>query len=215
MNILITGATGMVGAEVVRQAIQDPSIENITLLIRRPSEFHDPRVTEVILKDFLNYSSVEYVFANNDACLWCLGISQSRVSKKDYYKITYEYTMAAARAMKKVNPTMSFLFLSGEGADSTEKSPVRFAKVKGQTENGLQKLQLKNLYIFRPGGISPTTRSRTEGWYKKFEIFMVKAMKTILPWAVVSTKQLSKAMLQVAREGFPKIILTHKDIKAL
>jgi hypothetical protein len=158
---------------------------------------------------------VEQVFTDNDACFWCLGISQSRVSKKDYYKITYEYTMAAARAMKKVNPGMTFLFLSGEGADSKEKSKVRFAKVKGQAENGLLKLQLKNVYIFRPGGIEPTTRSAGEALYKKFEIFMVKAMSALLPWTVVTTRQLSLAMLKVAREGFSKTILSHRDIKKL
>ena len=215
MHILITGATGMAGAEVVRQALNDSAVTGITLLTRKPSGFKDPKITEIIQTDFLNYSGLEDEFKRTDACLWCLGISQSRVSKREYYTITHDYVFAAASVMLAVNPEISFLFLSGEGADSTERSTVRFAKVKGQAENALTGLHPQKLYIFRPGGIVASNRNKNESRYKKFEILMVKLMGAIAPWSVVSTKRLAMAMLKVARVGHDKIIIRHKDIKSL
>ena len=215
MNIIIAGATGMVGSEVVRQAIEDPAITRIFLLIRRDSGFTHPKITQVIHSDFANYADLENVFIQAEACLWCLGISQSRVSKNEYYRITYTYVVAAARSMLSANPSIRFLFLSGEGADSSEKSPIRFAKVKGQAENALIRLHPEKLFIFRPGGITASTRNKNEGLYKKIEILMVKIMGAVFPWSVISTKDLSLAMLKVTKQGYEKMILSHRDIKNL
>jgi uncharacterized protein YbjT (DUF2867 family) len=215
MKVLITGATGMVGSEVVRQALDDPFVTQIFLLIRRQSEFNHPKIKQIIHNDFTSYAGLENIFKETDACIWCLGISQSRVSKNQYYLITHDYVVHAARAMVAANPDISILFLSGEGADSKEKSRVRFAKVKGQAENSLIKLNPKKLFIFRPGGITATTRSKSEGAYKKFEILMVKIMGAVFPWSVISTKELALAMLKVAKQGYSKTILSHRDIKNL
>src|SRR6476620_8475327 len=158
MKIIITGSTGTVGAELVRQAIADNDIEQVILLARNPSDTKHPKIREIIHKDFLNYSGLENVFKDADACLWCLGISQTRVSKEDYFVITYDYAVAAAKAMLAANPSITFLFLSGQGADSTGKSKILFARVKGQTENALRAMNFKKLMIFRPGGINAITR---------------------------------------------------------
>jgi uncharacterized protein YbjT (DUF2867 family) len=215
MNIIITGATGMVGSEVVRQAIEDPAIEKIVLLIRNASAFSHLKVRQVIHSDFTSYTGLDDIFKETDACLWCLGISQSRVSKSEYYTTTHDYAVAAAKAMLAANPDMAFVFLSGQGADSSERSFVRFAKVKGQAENSLARLNPKKLFIFRPGGITATNRNKKESAYKKFEILMVKIMAAVFPWSVISTKDLAIAMLKVAGKGFNKIILSHWDIKNL
>src|SRR5690348_15422939 len=120
MKIIVTGATGTVGSEVVRQAITDKDVERIYIFTRRDAGFKDPKVTQIIHSDFLHYDTLEPIFREADACIWCLGISQSRVSKLDYFTITYEYAVEAAKTMLRVNPDMHFLFLSGEGADSSE-----------------------------------------------------------------------------------------------
>ena len=215
MNVLITGATGMVGSEVVRQAINDLDISRIFLVVRRDAGFTDPKVQQVIIRDFTNYSGLDDIFKQTDACIWCLGISQSRVSKNQYYTITHDYVLAAAKAMLAINPDMTFIFLSGEGADSKERSPVRFSRVKGQAENAIIRLKPKKLYIFRPGGILPSTKVEGQGFYKLLETLTVKIMAAVFPWSVVSTKSLALGMLKIAKEGYGKVILSHRDIKNL
>ncbi len=215
MKVIITGATGTVGSEVVRQAIADDSIDEVILLARRTSSIKHPKVTEVIHHNFVDYSGLETVFARADACVWCLGISQTRVSKDEYFSITYEYAVAAAKAMLNANPAITYLFLSGEGADTTGKSKVRFAKVKGKTENALMNMPFKKLIIFRPGGIYPVVRSTKETLFKKGEIGFIKVMKFFAPFSVVNTDVLAKAMLKSLVHSMGKVLVRHKDIRAL
>lgn len=213
MKIIVTGATGTVGSEVVRQAVADPSIEQVTILARRSPKVKHPKIREIIHKDFLHYDGLEEMFRESDACIWCLGISQTRVNKDEYFTITYEYAVAAARAMLAANPSITFLFLSGQGADSTEKSRVRFARVKGQTENELMKMDFQNLIIFRPGGIYPVTRSVDETLYKKFEISFIRLLKFLAPFSVVDTDVLARAMLKIIGQKKAKVILGHNAIQ--
>jgi len=215
MKIIITGSTGTVGSELVREAVADNDIEEVILLARKPSEIKLPKIREIIHKNFLDYSGLENIFMETDACLWCLGISQTKVSKDDYFIITYDYTVAAAKAMLAANPGITFLFLSGQGADSTEKSRVRFAKVKGQTENSLRAMNFRKLIIFRPGGINPVSKSKNVSINKKFEFLFIQLMKVIVPWAVVNTDVLAKAMLKSIKQDNGQIILSHKMIRQL
>lgn len=213
MKIIVTGATGTVGSEVVRQAIDDPSVERVTLLIRNSSDVTHPKIREIIHKNFLDYTGLEDIFKEHDACIWCLGISQTRVSKDTYHTITYEYTVAAGSAMLRTNPSITFLFLSGEGADSTEKSRVRFARIKGKTENALKTMNFSNLLIFRPGGIYPVVRNSNETLYKKMEIGFIKLMKFFAPFSVVNTDILARAMLRSIKQHNGKLTVGHRAIR--
>jgi nucleoside-diphosphate-sugar epimerase len=215
MKIIITGTTGTVGSEVVRQAVADNDIDEVILLARKPSEIKHHKITEVIHTDFLNYDGLADIFGRADACIWCLGISQTRVSKDEYFTITYEYTVAAAKAMLASNPSIIFLFLSGQGADTSEKSTIRFAKVKGQAENALRKMNFKRLIIFRPGGIYPVSRNSNSSLYKKSEVAFIRLMKLIVPWTVINTDALAKAMLKSIKQDTGQVILSHNDIRLL
>ena len=215
MKVIVTGSTGTVGAEVVRQAVTDDDIEELFLLARKPTETIHPKISQIIHKNFLDYNGLESVFKEADACIWCLGISQTQVSKEDYFTITHDYTVAAAKAMLAANPSISFLFLSGQGADSSERSSVRFAKVKGQTENALKAMNFKNLIIFRPGGIYPVNKGKDLSLHKRFEISFIRLMKTIVPWTVIDTDELAKAMLKSLKQPAGNVIISHKMIKAI
>src|ERR1700722_19789855 len=128
MKLIITGATGTAGSEAVRQALIDPRVEKVTVLSRKPLAVTHEKLNVILLDDFSNYSGVLEQLKGHDACLWCLGISQNAVSGQDYHKITYDYTLAATKALHSVNPGLTFCFLSGQGADSKEKSGILFAR---------------------------------------------------------------------------------------
>jgi uncharacterized protein YbjT (DUF2867 family) len=219
MKILVTGATGLVGAEVIRQAMGDPDVSEITMLVRRQPDIPflpavgGSKLGTIIHKDFLDYTSIEDVFRHHDVCLWCLGISQSQVSKEQYHTITYDYTIAAAHALLKTNPAMTFIFVSGEGADSTEKSKTLFAWVKGKTENELQRLPFKKLVIVRPGGIKPVHANPNAPWTNKIMIPLFPIFKLLMPNMVISSVELARVLLHLAKHDAPKILLRNIDLK--
>jgi uncharacterized protein YbjT (DUF2867 family) len=221
MKIIVTGATGLVGAEVVRQAMLDNDIQEISALVRRPLDIpHLPaqggvKLKVVIHKNFLDYDPLSELFKTHDACLWCLGISQNQVNKEEYHTITYDYAMEAAKAMLRANPSITFLFLSGEGADSSEKSKTLFARVKGKTENALQKLPFKKLIIARPGGIRPIHQNPHAPWTNKIMIPLFPVFELLMPRMVISSVQLAKALLYLVKNGADKIILPNPDLKQI
>jgi uncharacterized protein YbjT (DUF2867 family) len=215
MKIIVTGATGTVGAEVVRQAMIDDSITQIIAIVRNPPEMTHPKLKIIVHKDFLHYDSLLPLFAECDACLWCLGVSQTQVSKQQYMVITYEYTLAAAQAMLKANPRIKFLFVSGGGADSTEKSRTLFARVKGQTENALQRLAWKELIIARPGGIQPIHKDRNLAFAYKLFLPLFPIFRLLAPSKVITSVELAKALLYAVKRGTDKVILENIDLKKL
>ncbi len=129
-RIIITGASGLVGSETLRRALDHGQVTAVTALVRRPLQISHPKLKIVIHKDFLNYDLLGDLFANHDACIWCLGISQSRVSASEYFIITHDYALAAATAAFHFNPRMVFSFVSAMGADPAGRFPLRFARVE-------------------------------------------------------------------------------------
>jgi uncharacterized protein YbjT (DUF2867 family) len=212
MNLIITGATGTAGSAALQEALQAKDIEKVTVLTRRPLGFSHPKLVEVIHDDFNNYEKIKDALANHDGCLWCLGISQSGLSEAEYLQITYNYALAGAQAMGAVNPRFIFCFLSGQGADSKEKSHILFARVKGQTENALMALPHPRVFCFRPGFIhSPTSAPKTwlERWIAKpLAPFLYK----FAPGLIISASGLGRAMIQIIRSKTGKSILENDDI---
>ena len=211
-NIIVTGATGMVGSEVVRQALLDEEIESVTAIVRRDLKMEHPKLRVIVHKDFLNFAGLESVFAKSDACLWCLGISQFQVSVEEYQVITVDYTVAAAEAMLRANPAITFLFLSGEGADSTERSSRTFAKYKGKTENLLRKLPFKKFYIARPAGIVPVHKKEHQIWY---ESLVVPILKIVYPPILITSVELSRALLHIVKSEPDDLLWNQKMLRPL
>ena len=139
IKVLITGATGAAGSGVLDACLKDPRIESITAVTRKPLPFRDQKIVEVLHDDFLDYSAIEDRFKGHEACFWCLGISQSKVRKEEAYtRITYGFTLAAAKVLERLNPGMTFCFLSGMGTDATERWPIEEFKsyTKARFESG-------------------------------------------------------------------------------
>ncbi len=214
MKVIITGATGTAGSEVLRQALADQDVTEVLVLARRPLDVTDPKLRIAVLDDFLDYSAVMPQLAGYDACLWCLGISQTEVSKEDYEKITHDYALAAAQAMQGLGEGFRFCFLSGRGADSAEKSSILFARIKGKTENALTRLGQPKAWHFRPGYIHPITappKRRLERWLAPLTPFFYR----FLPSHIISTVELAKAMLYVAKHGSSLRIIENDDIREI
>jgi hypothetical protein len=219
MKIIITGATGMVGSEAVRQALADNDITKVVAIVRRPLTIQHPKLDVIIHNDFLDYTSLTDLFKEAGACIWCLGVSQLQVSKEEYIKITHDYAIEAAKAMMTANPSVRFLFVSGVGADNTEQSKTIFAREKGRTENDLKKSGLKNLYIIRPGSIKPVNGYSNVPFAYWIGYAVIKILyplvKIASPSFIIKSTEIAKAVLYISKKGDERQLIGNKEMIAL
>jgi uncharacterized protein YbjT (DUF2867 family) len=219
MNVLLFGATGMVGQGVLRQCLLEPDVQRVTTVGRIATGVQHAKLREVVHKDLSIYSSIETELSGFDGCFFCLGVSSAGMTEADYERITYGITMAAAETLSRLNPQMTFIYVSGAGTDSSERGRVMWARVKGKTENALLRLPFKAAYMFRPGVIQPLYGARSKtAWTRRF-YSMTKPLLTVLrrifPDSILTTEQIGRAMLAVVQYGTPKRVLESKDIRAI
>ena len=218
MRVILFGASGMVGQGVLRECLTDPGVTEVVAVVRSPLGASNPKLREVIHQDFTDFSAIEGQLAGADACFFCLGVSSAGMSEHRYSRITYDYTMAAAYALVALNPAMTFTYVSGVGTDSTEQGRSMWARVKGRTENALLRLPFRS-FMFRPGFIQPLDgiRSRTPLYRALYWIAvpLVGLWKALAPESIVTTRDVGRAMLKVARDGYSKAILEPEDIQQL
>jgi uncharacterized protein YbjT (DUF2867 family) len=219
MNVILFGATGMVGQGVLRECLLDPDVERVLSIVRAPSGRVEPKLREVVHKDFFDFSAIENELSGFDACFFCLGVSSVGMKEADYRRVTYDITLAAGRTFAGLNPSMTFIYVSGMGTDSSEQGGSMWARVKGKTENDLLRLPFKAAYMFRPGAIVPLygVKSKT----KLYKVFytglgpLLPLMYKAFPKYVTTTEQIGRAMLKVAKQGAPKAVLENSDINEI
>jgi uncharacterized protein YbjT (DUF2867 family) len=219
MNILIFGATGMVGQGVLRECLLAPDVERVVTVGRSVTGNTHPKLYEVVHKDMYDYTAIEPELKGFDACFFCLGVSSVGMKEPDYKRVTYDLTLAAATVLARLNPGMTFTYVTGSGTDSSERGSSMWARVKGATENALLRLPFKAAFMFRPGIIQPLhgTRSKTplyNGIYVVIAPLLSLAYR-LWPDRMTTTEQVGRAMLAVARHGAPKALLEVPDINAL
>jgi uncharacterized protein YbjT (DUF2867 family) len=219
MKVILFGATGMVGQGVLRECLLDPDVESVLVVGRSPTGQRHAKLRELLRDDFLDYSDVESQLAGFDACFFCLGVSSIGMDEERYRHLTYDITLAAARVLARLNPQMVLVYVSGRGTDSTEQGSLMWARVKGKTENDLLKLPFKAAYMFRPAGIQPLhgIRSKT-GWVQAIYVAtspLLSLLNRVAPKYMTTTEQVGRAMIKVARDGFPKPVLESEDISSL
>jgi len=219
MNVVIFGATGMVGAGVLLECFADPRVTSILVVTRSPTGRTHSKLREVLHADFFNYDTLHDDFAACDACFFCLGVTSIGMNEAQYTRVTYDLTLAAAQTMVQANPQMTFCFVSGVGTDSTERGRTMWARVKGKTENALLALGFKAAYMFRPGYIQPIgdVQSKT-GWVQTaYDIArpLYPLINRLLPNNSTTTSNLGRAMIQVAAAGYSKQVLYSSDFNTL
>jgi uncharacterized protein YbjT (DUF2867 family) len=219
MRVILFGATGMVGQGVLRECLLDPGVERGLAVGRTAAPQREEKLHDLVVANFLDFSAVERELSGYDACFFCLGITSAGMTEADYRRVTYDFALAAAQTLVRINPEMTFVFVSGAGADSTGRGRVMWARVKGQTENALLALPFKGVYVFRPAAIQPLhgIRSKTSWINAAYAVLgpLYPVFKRLVPDYVTTTEQVGRAMLVVARRGAPKRVLENADINRL
>jgi hypothetical protein len=209
ISVIITGPTGSAGSGILYASLNHPKVKKVSVITRRSTGVKHRKLVEIIHDDFLDYSKIEDKLAEHDACFWCLGVSQSKVRNEvDYNRITYEYTMAAAKVLEKLNPGMTFCFLSGYGTKI--ESRMMWARIKGKAERDLGKFDLK-VYNFRPGFIHPIKGHKSSTILGTILYPFIKNSRKMC----VEADEFGVAMINVTLYGFEPGTLENADIRAL
>ncbi|MCY0989137.1 epimerase [Nannocystis sp. ILAH1] len=219
MKVLIFGATGMIGQGVLRESLIDPQIEQVTVVGRNPTGQRHPKLREVVHANMDDLGPIMPQLAGHDACFFCVGVSSAGMSEAEYTRVTHDLTLKVARPLAALCPNMTFIYVSGSGADSSERGRVMWARVKGKTENALRELPFRASFVVRPGFIQPMhgIRSRTRLYNALYAVLspLYPLWKVLFPGLVTSTEQLARAMIAVARDGTAKYVLETRDINAI
>jgi uncharacterized protein YbjT (DUF2867 family) len=219
MKVILFGATGMVGQGVLRACLLDPDVERVLAIGRTASGKEDAKLRDVVHANVGDLSEIESELSGYDACFFCLGVSSAGMSEADYRRVTYDLTLGAAKTLAKLNPEMTFIYVSGAGTDSTERGRSMWARVKGQTENALLQLPFKVKLMFRPGFIQPLhgIASRTALYRFLYAVMgpLYPVLKAVFPKMVTTTDAVGRAMLKAAKDGASKAILESDDINRL
>lgn len=218
MRVVVFGATGMVGGGVLRECLLDPAVTSVLAVGRRSTGVADPKLTEVVHGDMHDLSAIEDRLTGLDACLFCLGVSAVGYSEERYRRITNDLTLSVADTLIRLNPGLRFVYVSGQGADSTESSRTMWARVRGGTENALL-ARSEAAYVLRPGFIQPRNgeRSAVRLYRVIYRIAgpLYPVLRRLWPGSVTTTENVGRAMLAAARSGAPKRILENRDVNAL
>jgi uncharacterized protein YbjT (DUF2867 family) len=216
MKAIIFGATGMVGQGVLRECLLDTEVEAVLTIGRTPTGQKREKLREFAHANLLDFSAIEGEMSGYDACFFCLGVTSAGTTEPEYERITYAIPVAAAQALVKLNPGMTFVYVSGSGADSSERGRTMWARVKGKAENALLAMPFKAVYVFRPAFIQPLhgIRSRTKVYNALYAALgpLVPLVKRLAPGYVTTTEQLGRAMITVVKRGSSKRIQESHDI---
>ena len=210
-RILITGASGMIGSAILKQALLSQEISEVISFVRKKSNYQDKKLKEIIIHDFSDYSDYQSQFKNIDIAYFCIGVYTGQVADAQFRKITVDYSVAFAKQLKANSTNARLCFLSGAGADCTEKSKTSFARYKGMAENGIAKTGLE-YYSFRPGYIYPTIRRKEPNFMYKTMRFLYPVLKKLGDACSITSADLSKALFLIGLQGYQTTTLENQDI---
>jgi len=214
-HVLITGATGMVGGEALKACLENEKVDRVTSLVRRPSGVSHKKLTEVIVKDFLDFSGLEKHFKDVDLTLYCLAVYQGKVSNEEYRTITVDYVNYYANTLKAQSPDAVFCLFSAAGAVSSEKSRMQFARDKGAAENCVFTAGFTRAHAFRPGYIYPVEKRKEPSFMYRLTRRLYPVLKTIYANGVVTSRHLAEAMLTIGLKGGEQSIYENPEIRKI
>jgi len=214
IKAIITGATGMVGEGVLLECLSHPDVEQVLVINRKPGGVTHAKLREIIHADFFDLRTIEGELAGYNACFFCLGISSVGIGKEEYKRITYDLTLNVGQVLARLNPEMTFCYVTGAGTDSSEKGRVAWARVKGAAENALMRL-FRNAYMFRPGFMKATPGQKNLKSFYTYLAWLYPIGRALYPAGFCTLKEVGLAMINAAGKGYPKHIIEVKDIVIL
>ena len=219
MRVVLFGATGMVGSAALLECLEEPDVTEVLSIGRRSCAVEHDKLSELVHEDLFDYASVTDRLSGFDACFFCLGVSSVGMSEEEYTRITHDLTVAVAEALLEASPSPTFCFISGAGADSSEKGRVMWARVKGKIENRLLAMPFKHVWVFRPAVIQPMKgiRSRSTATNAFYAVIgpLRPFLPRLVPSLVTTTETIGKAMIRAAQDGAPVPILESREINQL
>jgi hypothetical protein len=215
INVLITGATGMVGEGVLHECLNDPRIASITLLSRRSAGITHPKVKELLMDDLFAFTGNEPGLSGLDACFYCLGTTSIGQSEESYTCLTYTLTLKIAQPLQQLNPAMIFCYVTAKGTGNSKKGKTMWAKVKGKTENELGNMGFRQFFAFRPFMLTPTKGLRNTHRFYRYIIWLFPLGKMVYPEGFCTLRELALAMIHVGFQGYDKRIITPTDMVRL
>jgi uncharacterized protein YbjT (DUF2867 family) len=218
VKVILFGATGMVGAGVLRECLRDDRVREVLSVQRSSSGTKHPKLRELVRSDFSDLRDARVDFIGADACFFCLGVTAVGKSEAEYSRLTYDITLAAGTTLAALNPRMTFCYVSGQGTDSTEKGRIMWARVKGRTENALLRLPLE-AFMLRPGYIQPmggiVSKTRVYRVFYQVMAPLYPVLRRLTPNLVTTNEAVGRAMIELAVSGYPKRLIEVKDINVL
>ena len=215
IRAIVTGASGMVGEGVLWECVQDPDVEQVLVVGRKPCGHTHAKLREILHTDFFNIEPIRQELTGYNACFFCLGVSSVGMKEDQYTRLTHDLTLHFATVLAAQSPDLTFCYVSGAATDSSEKGRVMWARVKGRTENDLMKLPFRQVFAFRPGAMKPTPGLKhTLKAYNYFG-WLFPIMRLLTPNSVSTLAQVGQAMLYVAKTGYASRVIEVKDVHAL
>ncbi|MGW5603814.1 NAD-dependent epimerase/dehydratase family protein [Streptomyces rochei] len=218
MRIIVFGATGMVGQGVLEACLRDKEVTDVLVVGRTPTGRVHPRLRELHHEDFTDFTAVRSQLAGYDACFYCLGTSAVGMKEPAYRVVSYDFPLAAARALLASSSHLAFCYVSGAGTDGTGRTRMMWARVKGETENALLDLSPRS-FMFRPAFITPLpgTKAKTKSYVLLYRLVtpLYPVLRRVVPGYVTTSLLLGQAMLQATRHGAPRHVLETAGINAL
>src|SRR6478672_6882429 len=217
-NLVIVGASGMVGGYALRYALDHPAVERVTAIGRKRLGISHPKLTEVLHQDFADCSALKVALSGQDAAVFCLGAYTGAVPEEKLRKITVDYTIEFARVLRGSNPDAAFSFLSGNGADPTGRSRIAFARYKGEAEKALLAAGFPRVCIFRPAYIYPVEPRKEPNFSYRLLRGIYPVFRVLFPNLVIRADDLARAMVEVAVRATEErggLVLENRDIRAM
>jgi uncharacterized protein YbjT (DUF2867 family) len=219
-QLVIVGATGMVGGYALHYALEHPAVGTVTAIARRKLGISHPKLKEVLHQDFADCSALAEVLAGQGAAIFCLGTYTASVPDAELRTITVDYAIEFARVLRASSPEAAFSFLSGNGADPTGRSRIPFARYKGEAENALLAAGFPHIYIFRPAYIYPVEPRKEPNFTYRLLRKIYPVFRVLFPNQVIRADDLGVAMVDVVVQGERagerrSLILENRDIRAM